>query len=96
MRGDVGRPVSGLSYDSRLTRPGDVFFALRGAADGHIFAADAVAAGAVAVCAERPLDLPDEVVQVIVPDSRRALADAASLLFRRPSAEFALAPSSSA
>ena len=48
--------ISGLASDSRRVRPGDVFFAYRGSAyDGHDFAADAVAAGAVAVVSERPL-----------------------------------------
>ena len=50
--------VSGLASDSRRVRPGDVFFAYQGGAfDGHDFAADAVAAGAVAVVSERPLDV---------------------------------------
>ena len=50
--------VSGLASDSRSVRPGDVFFAYQGGTfDGHDFAADAVAAGAVAVVSERPLNV---------------------------------------
>src|SRR5437763_16314147 len=42
-------PLSGISYDSRATRPGDLFFALPGErVDGHRFVAGAFAMGAVA------------------------------------------------
>lgn len=63
--------------DSRQVERGSLFVAVRGAtADGHDFAAQAVAQGAVAVLAERPL--PDLGVPVVViPDlrtSRNALA----------------------
>jgi UDP-N-acetylmuramoyl-L-alanyl-D-glutamate--2,6-diaminopimelate ligase len=45
--------VSGLTADSRMAKPGDVFFALPGGrADGASFITDAVARGAVAVVAE--------------------------------------------
>lgn len=54
---DADVPVTALREDSRQIEPGDVFVAVRGeTADGHDFAADAVARGAVAVLAERPLD----------------------------------------
>ncbi|MBN1193597.1 MAG: UDP-N-acetylmuramoyl-L-alanyl-D-glutamate--2,6-diaminopimelate ligase [Coriobacteriia bacterium] len=73
--GDIS--VSGVTYRSDATRPGDAFFCIVGLQhDGHDFAADAVARGAAAiVCARKlPLSAP----QVIVPDTRRALALAAS------------------
>jgi len=47
-------PVSGITDDSRQVRPGDLFVAVAGdAADGHAYVADAVAAGAIAILAER-------------------------------------------
>jgi UDP-N-acetylmuramyl tripeptide synthase len=47
--------VTGIAYDSRRVRPGTVFVAVPGAhADGHQFIDAAIAAGAVAVVAERP------------------------------------------
>lgn len=56
--------------DSRQVTPGGVFAALPGArADGHDFAAQAVAAGAVCVLASRPVDRP----AVVVPDVTAAL-----------------------
>ena len=50
--------VAGVAADSRRVQPGFVFVAVRGEkADGHAFARDAVARGALAVVAERPVDL---------------------------------------
>lgn len=51
-----GLEIRGISCDSRKTTAGHLFFALRGSAsDGHEYAEAAVARGAVAVVAERPL-----------------------------------------
>ncbi|MBL7500359.1 UDP-N-acetylmuramoyl-tripeptide--D-alanyl-D-alanine ligase [Frankia sp. CN7] len=56
---DPAALVTSVVVDSRLVRPGSLFVALPGArADGHDFAASAVAAGAVAVLAARPVDVP--------------------------------------
>ena len=50
--------LSGLTSDSRQVRAGDLFIARQGAAfDGHDFANAAVAAGAVAVVSERPVEV---------------------------------------
>ncbi|MBU3064060.1 UDP-N-acetylmuramoyl-tripeptide--D-alanyl-D-alanine ligase [Nocardia sp. NEAU-G5] len=52
-----------VEFDSRRIHSGDLFLALPGAhADGHDFAAAAVAAGAVAVLAARPVGVPAVVV----------------------------------
>ena len=57
----VGDPVveiADLTYDSRKVGPGTLFFCFPGEkADGHDFAAAAVAAGAAALVVERELDL---------------------------------------
>jgi UDP-N-acetylmuramoyl-L-alanyl-D-glutamate--2,6-diaminopimelate ligase len=82
----AGIEVTGVSVDSREVRPGDLFVAVSGAkADGSRFIADAIAAGAVAVIAERAPDAPlaKEVPLVRVRDARRALALAAARLFPR-------------
>jgi UDP-N-acetylmuramoyl-L-alanyl-D-glutamate--2,6-diaminopimelate ligase len=89
----VGRaPVelADLAYDAQAVRAGSLFFCVRGTRrDGHDFAADAVAAGAVALVVERPLDLP--VPQLVVADSRRAMAVAADAFFGRPTEELEVA-----
>ncbi|ACA14831.1 UDP-N-acetylmuramyl-tripeptide synthetase [Methylobacterium sp. 4-46] len=76
-------PVAALTADSRRVGPGAVFVAVPGTrADGRLFAAQAAAAGAVAMVAEgpRPADLPQAVAYLSVPDARRALALAAARL----------------
>jgi len=68
--------ITSLACDSRQVVPGSLFVAYRGlAVDGHDYAAQAVARGAVAVVAERPLgDLEGRLPLVIVPNGREALA----------------------
>ncbi|MFN2520229.1 MAG: UDP-N-acetylmuramoyl-L-alanyl-D-glutamate--2,6-diaminopimelate ligase [Candidatus Limnocylindria bacterium] len=75
--------VRALVYDSRRAVPGSLFVAIPGFhRDGHEYAADAAARGAVAVVAERPLPLPVPVV--VTSDARIALADLAAELFDHP------------
>ncbi|WNG85617.1 UDP-N-acetylmuramoyl-tripeptide--D-alanyl-D-alanine ligase [Mycobacterium sp. ITM-2016-00317] len=58
-----------VEFDSRAVTPGGLFLALPGArADGHDFAATAVAAGAVAVLSARPVGVPAIVVDPVGPD----------------------------
>jgi UDP-N-acetylmuramoyl-tripeptide--D-alanyl-D-alanine ligase len=72
----------GVAIDSRQVRPGDLFAAFVGAqVDGHLFVADAIAAGAVGVLASRAVDAP----AVIVPDVRDALTALARWTARRMS-----------
>ncbi|BBU22407.1 UDP-N-acetylmuramoyl-tripeptide--D-alanyl-D-alanine ligase [Mycobacterium xenopi] len=53
-----------VEFDSRKVTPGGLFLALPGArVDGHDYAASAVAAGAAAVLAARPLGVPAIVVK---------------------------------
>ena len=76
--------VRALAYDNRAVEPGTVFFCVPGfTRDGHDFAPDAVARGASALVVERPLGLPD-VVEVVVPDVRAAMAPAAAALAGDP------------
>jgi UDP-N-acetylmuramoyl-L-alanyl-D-glutamate--2,6-diaminopimelate ligase len=82
--------ISDLAYDTRAVAPGTLFFCVRGTrADGHDLAADAVARGAAALVVERPLELA--VPQIVVPDSRRAMAPAAVAFFGDPSRELDVA-----
>src|SRR3954463_514510 len=78
--------ITELAYDARDAGPGSLFFCVPGSrADGHDFAGDAVANGAVALVVERPLDL--EVPQLVVPSARRAMAPVGDEFFGRPSEE---------
>ncbi|QYG93593.1 UDP-N-acetylmuramoyl-tripeptide--D-alanyl-D-alanine ligase [Iamia sp. SCSIO 61187] len=70
--GDAATVVDGLGIDSRALPPGAGFVALVAERDGHDFVAGAVAAGAVAVVASRPVG--DVGVPVLlVPDTAAAL-----------------------
>lgn len=83
--GDPSLDVSSLSYRSSTVAPGHLFFCVQGfARDGHEFAPEAVARGAVALCVERELALP--VTQVVVPSVRWAMGPVASCLYEHPSA----------
>ncbi|HEV2875493.1 MAG TPA: UDP-N-acetylmuramoyl-L-alanyl-D-glutamate--2,6-diaminopimelate ligase [Thermoleophilaceae bacterium] len=78
--------VSGLAYSSRTVVPGALFFCVPGfRADGHDFAPDAVARGAVALVCQRPLGLG--VPEVIVEDVRAAMGPAAARFYGDPTAE---------
>ncbi|MDH6139143.1 MULTISPECIES: UDP-N-acetylmuramoyl-tripeptide--D-alanyl-D-alanine ligase [Kitasatospora] len=64
------RVTGPVVIDSRKVETGSLFAAFRGEqVDGHDYAERAVAAGAVAVLAERPVGVP----AVVVPDAQRAL-----------------------
>lgn len=83
VRGEPGTVVSGaVETDSRLVRPGGVFFALPGeTTDGALFAPAAVEAGAALVVAERELDAGAALI--VVEDGVTALADLARLVVAR-------------
>lgn len=81
-----GRPApeqrfSGGAFDSRIVRPGEVFFALRDQRDGHDFVADALARGASAAVVEHAIDaVPDDALLVQVSRSLGALRDLADAM----------------
>ena len=82
--------VTGVAFDSRDVRAGSLFVAVPGLhADGHDFVGPAAAAGASAALVDHALadsDLP----QLVVADTRAALATAAAWWYRDPSAELAV------
>ncbi len=78
--------VGGASADSRTIKRGDVFVAIEGGkADGLRFVKPAIAAGAVAILAERRPDapLPEAVAFARVGNARRALALMAARFYPR-------------
>jgi len=82
--------ISDLAYDTRAVAAGALFFCVRGSSvDGHDLAWEAVEQGAVALVVERELDV--SVPQIVVPDSRSAMAVAADAFFGEPTKELELA-----
>ena len=76
-------PITGITYDSRKVGRGSLFCCIPGAVtDGHLFAPEAVAAGAVALVTERRLELG--VPELVVPDARVAAATAAAAFYGDP------------
>ena len=64
--------LTGVSYDSRSTAPGELFAAISGyATDGHRFIPAALARGAACVLCEH--DMPEHTPWVRVRDARAAL-----------------------
>lgn len=83
--------ITAVTYDSREVAPDSLFVAIKGyRADGHDFLADAVGRGAAAAVVERAMPAAGGVPQIIVPDSRRALAAAAAAFYRHPGRELAV------
>src|ERR671934_2806359 len=86
----VGRAsldVADLAYDTHAITPGALFFCVRGAnVDGHELAPQAVEAGAAALVVERPVATA-QVPQIVVDDSRAAMAVAADVFFGHPTHE---------
>ncbi|MFC5532178.1 UDP-N-acetylmuramoyl-L-alanyl-D-glutamate--2,6-diaminopimelate ligase [Cohnella yongneupensis] len=82
--GDPAANITSLASDSRLAQAGSLFFCLPGFKDdGHRFAIQAIERGAAALVTARELDLA--ITQLIVPDTRQALAMLADHYYGRPS-----------
>lgn len=75
--GDATVEVDGLAIDSRDLPSGSGFVALVAERDGHDFVPGAIDAGAVAIVADRPLEVDVPVVRVA--DTAAALLDAGRL-----------------
>jgi UDP-N-acetylmuramoyl-L-alanyl-D-glutamate--2,6-diaminopimelate ligase len=88
-RGDLSVVPSAITHDSRAVERGALFCCLRGdRADGHDFAPAAVAAGATSLLVERHLGTG--VAEVLVADSRVAMAPLAAAFFGNPSANLSV------
>ena len=86
----AGLEATGLAVDSRVVKPGDLFFALAGAkTDGARFIDAAIAAGAVAVAGDHPPQGGCKVPFITVSNPRRSLAIAAAQFFPRQPATIA-------
>ena len=86
-----GNPrVTGVEYDSRQVKPGDVFVAMRGeSSDGNRFIGQAIAAGAVAVVTDSDI-APGNVAWARVPHGRRALAVVSANFYEHPAEKLAV------
>lgn len=90
--GGVERAVGGIQFDSRQTKPDDVFVAVSGVhVDGHQFIHQAIANGATTIiCEKLPEDLNETTTYVVVSDSAEALGLTASAFYDYPSRKLKL------
>ena len=66
--------ASGVSIDTRTIEAGDLFVALKGERDGHLFAAAALEKGAAACLVSRvPADVKPDAPLLLVDDTQMAL-----------------------
>src|SRR5215472_3452660 len=86
-----GNPqVTGVEYDSRRVKPGNLFVAMRGeSSDGNRFLGQAIRAGAVAVVTDSD-QKPSGVAWAQVRHGRRALAVVSQNFYGRPAGKLAI------
>jgi UDP-N-acetylmuramoyl-L-alanyl-D-glutamate--2,6-diaminopimelate ligase len=83
---DTELEITGVSYDSRTTEKGNLFVAVRGyESDGHKYIKSAALKGAACVLCEEKPDI--EIPYVLMENTRRGLAVAASSWYNNPSSE---------
>lgn len=84
LSGDGDTEITGIEFDSRRVQPGDLFVCVSGfKQDGHLFAEQAIEAGASALVTERELSI--NVPQLIVKSSRSAMAVLSAHFYQYPS-----------
>ena len=91
--GDDSEVIEGIAYRSDCVSSGDAFCCIVGLhVDGHSFAQDAIDRGARVIVAERKIYLADatDVTEVIVRDSRKAMALLASRFYGEPSNDLSI------
>ena len=81
---DYSIELTGISYNSKKTKPDDMFFCLPGEhVDGHEFAEQAVANGATLCIVERRLNL--DIPQIVVASTPEMLAKISNMFYSSPS-----------
>jgi len=80
---DVCMDITGVNYDTRVIRDGEIFVAVKGyETDGHMFINEAVSKGAICIVCEQPLET--DIAYIVVNDSRKALAMISAAWFCYP------------
>ncbi|MBN1133026.1 MAG: UDP-N-acetylmuramoyl-L-alanyl-D-glutamate--2,6-diaminopimelate ligase [Bacteroidales bacterium] len=90
--GNTDRIVTGLTFDSRDIHENELFVAVKGTiADGHDFIDQAISRGASSILCETVTgEIRDDITYLVVPDTRIALGQIASLYYGHPSRELKL------
>lgn len=81
---DLSDEVYGISYNSKKTKPNDIFICLTGEhVDGHEYAEEALANGAIACIVERRLST--DAPQIVVNDTSEMIARISDIFYASPS-----------
>lgn len=91
--GNENEMVDGIAYRSDRVEPSDAFFCIVGlVTDGHSFAQDAIDRGAKVLVVERKVYLADatDITEVVVKDTRKAMAQVSANFYDHPSKDIEL------
>jgi len=89
--GSLDTKISGISFDSRNTKQGDLFIAVKGVhTDGHLFIKNAAENGAAAILAENFENTKIPITLLKSKDSSKALALIAAEFYDKPSRKIKL------
>ncbi len=92
IKGSLTKNITGIQYDSRNVKEGDLFVCIQGfKTDGHTYADDAIKRGAQALIVEKNVEIPQGITVVKVKDSRSVLGKIASNFYNDPSSQMYLA-----
>ncbi len=81
--GTTNIEINGIEVDSRKVNEGNLFVCLKGyTVDGHLYAEKAVELGAKAILCEK--ELPVTVTQIIIKDTRQAMAMISDIYYQHP------------
>ena len=81
-KSDENCEIVGMTFDFRQVKPGDLFICISGLhSDGHHFATQAIEKGAVAILAEKEMEVPEGIAVAVVQDTRKAMAQAAAAFY---------------
>jgi UDP-N-acetylmuramoyl-L-alanyl-D-glutamate--2,6-diaminopimelate ligase len=89
--GDLDTTISGISYDSRMVSEGDLFISIKGMiTDGHLYIKEALSKGAKAFVVEKWQGWIDKQPQILVDNSRVALAKLSNVFYEEPTSNIKL------
>jgi len=77
--------INGISINSKKIKTGDLFLSITGfKKDGHDFALEAVKNGAAAVMVQKIMELPKNIIQILVKDCRMELPKICRNFYKNP------------
>ena len=94
IQGDSEKEITGIAYDSREAKNGDIFFAIVGfKTDGHQYLESALSNGVEVVCVQEGIEtisVPSNVTVITCKDTRKLLALVSCNFYNHPSRDFKL------